>query len=213
MRRFTQTALASIAFACIAVPASAAVNQPGLPFFLAPFFQSAQPAGPAVAAYQPETRQPNYQPQETVRGPTRDIVAYNGRHAPGTIVINTSERRLYLVMAGGRAMRYAVGVGREGFQWSGTQKITNKQEWPDWRPPAEMLQRRPDLPRYMAGGPTNPLGARALYLGASMYRIHGSNEPETIGTAVSSGCIRMLNEDVVDLYNRVKVGTQVVVLR
>jgi len=213
MRRFTQTALASIILACVAVPASAAVNQLSLPFFLVPFFQSAQPARPAVAAYEPESRQPNYQPQEMVRGTTRDIVAYNGRHAPGTIVINTSERRLYLVMAGGRAMRYAVGVGREGFQWSGTQKITNKQEWPDWRPPAEMLQRRPDLPRYMAGGPTNPLGARALYLGASMYRIHGSNEPDTIGTAVSSGCIRMLNEDVVDLYNRVKVGTQVVVLR
>jgi lipoprotein-anchoring transpeptidase ErfK/SrfK len=215
MRRLTQTALASLALACAAVPANAAVDSP-FPFFFAPLFQSAQPAPqarPVVAAYQPETRQPSYQPQETTRSTTREIVSYNGRQAPGTIVINTSERRLYLVMDGGRAMRYAVGVGREGFQWSGTQKITNKQEWPDWRPPAEMIQRRPDLPRYMAGGPQNPLGARALYLGASIYRIHGSNEPETIGTAVSSGCIRMLNEDVVDLYNRVKVGTQVVVLR
>jgi lipoprotein-anchoring transpeptidase ErfK/SrfK len=117
------------------------------------------------------------------------------------------------VLGGGKALRYAVGVGREGFQWSGTEKISNKQEWPDWRPPEDMLRRRPDLPRYMAGGPGNPLGARALYLGASIYRIHGSNEPETIGRAVSSGCIRMHNDDVVDLYNRVKVGTQVVVLR
>jgi lipoprotein-anchoring transpeptidase ErfK/SrfK len=141
------------------------------------------------------------------------VIGYQGPHQPGTIVINTSERKLYLVMDGGRALRYAVGVGREGFQWAGSQKITNKQEWPDWRPPADMLRRRPDLPRYMAGGLSNPLGARALYLGASIYRIHGSNEPETIGQAVSSGCIRMLNEDVVDLYNRVKVGTQVVVQR
>ena len=110
-------------------------------------------------------------------------------------------------------MKYGIGVGREGFAWSGTHTISRKQEWPDWIPPEEMLRRRPDLPRYMAGGPENPLGARAMYLGASLYRIHGSNEPETIGQAVSSGCIRMLNEDLVDLYDRVKVGTRVVVLR
>jgi lipoprotein-anchoring transpeptidase ErfK/SrfK len=128
-------------------------------------------------------------------------------------VISTAERRLYYVLGNGRAIRYAVGVGREGFQWSGQERITNKQEWPDWRPPEEMLRRQPGLPRYMAGGPHNPLGARALYLGGTLYRIHGSNEPHTIGQAVSSGCIRMLNEDVVDLYDRVKVGTQVVVLR
>jgi len=211
MRRLTQTALAALAFAAVAAPANAAQN--AFPFFFAPLFQQIQPAQPVVAAYQPESRQPSYQPQETVRHTTRAIVAYGGHHAPGTVVINTSERRLYLVMAGGRAMRYAVGVGREGFQWAGTQTISNKQEWPDWRPPEEMIRRRPDLPRYMAGGPSNPLGARAMYLGGSLYRIHGSNEPETIGHAVSSGCIRMLNEDVVDLYNRVKVGTQVVVLR
>jgi lipoprotein-anchoring transpeptidase ErfK/SrfK len=152
-----------------------------------------------------------YQP-ETARIP-RQIVEYHGQYAPGTVVISTSERRLYLVLGGNRALRYGIGVGREGFEWSGVKRITRKQEWPDWRPPLEMIQRRPDLPRYMAGGPDNPLGARAMYLGSSLYRIHGSNEPETIGQAVSSGCIRMLNEDVVDLYDRVKVGTQVVVLR
>jgi lipoprotein-anchoring transpeptidase ErfK/SrfK len=143
----------------------------------------------------------------------REIVAYNGPHAPGTIIISTSERRLYLVMPGQRAMKYGIGVGRAGFEWAGTKTISRKEEWPDWRPPPEMLRRRPDLPRYMAGGPDNPLGARAMYLGDSLYRIHGSNEPETIGQAVSSGCIRMLNEDVVDLYGRVRVGTKVVVLR
>ena len=142
----------------------------------------------------------------------REIVSYSGAHAPGTIVVNSAERRLYLVMEGGKAMRYGVGVGRPGFGWTGSQTITMKQEWPDWRPPASMLKRRPDLPRFMAGGEENPLGARAMYLGSSIYRIHGSNEPASIGHAVSSGCIRMLNEDVVDLYNRVKVGTRVVVL-
>ena len=143
----------------------------------------------------------------------RQTVFYSGPQKPGTIVINTSERRLYLVQDGGMALKYGIGVGREGFQWAGTQAITRKAEWPDWRPPEEMLKRRPDLPRYMPGGPNNPLGARALYLGESLYRIHGSNEPETIGQAVSSGCIRLTNDDVIDLYNRVKVGTNVVVLR
>jgi lipoprotein-anchoring transpeptidase ErfK/SrfK len=121
--------------------------------------------------------------------------------------------RLYFILPGQQAIRYAVGVGREGFEWSGSTTISMKQEWPDWRPPVEMLRRRPDLPRYMAGGPENPLGARALYLGDTLYRIHGSNEPDTIGSAVSSGCIRMLNDDVVDLYERVRIGTLVVVLR
>ncbi|KAF0125591.1 MAG: ErfK/YbiS/YcfS/YnhG family protein [Xanthobacteraceae bacterium] len=143
----------------------------------------------------------------------RETVAFTGRYAPGTIVINTQERRLYLVQAGGTAIRYGVGVGRPGFSWGGTQTITRKAEWPDWRPPAQMLRRRPDLPRFMAGGPDNPLGARAMYLGSSLYRIHGSNEPHTIGTAVSSGCFRLTNDDVTDLYNRVRVGTRVVVLR
>ena len=132
-------------------------------------------------------------------------------YAPGTIVIHTAERRLYLVQGGGQAISYGIGVGRDGFRWSGTHRITAKREWPAWTPPAQMLRRRPDLPRHMAGGIENPLGARAMYLGSTLYRIHGSNEPETIGQAVSSGCFRMTNEDVVDLYNRVSVGTTVVV--
>ncbi len=131
----------------------------------------------------------------------------------GTIVISTKDRRLYYVLGDGRAIEYGVGVGREGFTWSGTKIVTRKREWPDWTPPAAMLKRRPDLPRHMAGGPDNPLGARALYLGSSDYRIHGSNEEDTIGAAVSSGCIRMTNRDVTDLYNKVKVGTKVVVLK
>jgi len=139
-------------------------------------------------------------------------VAWDGPEHPGTIVIDTPQHFLYLVEAGGTARRYGIGVGRPGFTWSGVKTITAKREWPDWRPPPEMLQRRPDLPTFMAGGPENPLGARAMYLGSSLYRIHGSNEPWTIGTAVSSGCIRMRNEDVIDLYGRVKVGTKVVVI-
>jgi lipoprotein-anchoring transpeptidase ErfK/SrfK len=142
----------------------------------------------------------------------RQEVIYDGREAPGTVIINTRERMLYLVQANGRAIRYGIGVGRPGFTWAGTHTITNKREWPDWRPPAQMLQRQPHLPRYMRGGPDNPLGARAMYLGSTLYRIHGSNEPWTIGTQVSSGCIRLRNEDVIDLYQRVKVGTRVVVI-
>jgi lipoprotein-anchoring transpeptidase ErfK/SrfK len=142
----------------------------------------------------------------------REIVSFSG-YAPGTVVINTSERRLYYVLGDGQAIRYGVGVGRPGFEWSGTRYIAHKREWPDWTPPAEMLKRRPDLPRHMGGGLNNPLGARAMYLSGTLYRIHGSNEPETIGQAVSSGCIRMTNDDVTDLYNRVKVGTKVVVTR
>jgi lipoprotein-anchoring transpeptidase ErfK/SrfK len=141
----------------------------------------------------------------------REVVSAPGRLAPGTIYINTAERRLYLVLGNGQALRYGIGVGRDGFSWSGTHRVTAKKEWPSWTPPAQMLARRPDLPRYMPGGVENPLGARALYLGSTLYRIHGSNEPETIGQAVSSGCFRMTNEDVVDLYNRVRVGTVVVV--
>ncbi|HEX2556178.1 MAG TPA: L,D-transpeptidase [Microvirga sp.] len=142
----------------------------------------------------------------------RQVVSYSTRYAPGTIVVSTEERRLYYVLGNGEAIQYGIGVGRPGFEWSGTQTVTRKREWPDWRPPSEMLARRPDLPRYMPGGPDNPLGARAMYLGNTLYRIHGSNEPETIGQAVSSGCIRMTNDDVIDLYSRVKVGARVVVL-
>jgi lipoprotein-anchoring transpeptidase ErfK/SrfK len=143
---------------------------------------------------------------------SRQTVSYDGKHAPGTVVIDTPNRFLYLVQGDGTAVRYGIGVGRPGFTWAGLKSITRKAEWPDWTPPPEMLKRRPDLPRHMAGGPDNPLGARAMYLGSSLYRIHGSNEPWTIGTAVSSGCIRMRNEDVIDLYGRVKVGTKVVVI-
>jgi len=142
----------------------------------------------------------------------RQEVDYTGPEAPGTIVVDTPERFLFLVEPNGKAMRYGVGVGRPGFEWAGVKRISRKTEWPDWTPPAQMLLRRPDLPRHMAGGPDNPLGARALYLGSSLYRIHGTNEPSTIGHNVSSGCIRMMNEDVIDLYNRVPIGAKVVVL-
>jgi lipoprotein-anchoring transpeptidase ErfK/SrfK len=142
----------------------------------------------------------------------RTIVSYNTREAPGTIVIDTGNTALYFVLGQGRAVRYGVGVGREGFTWSGVQTITRKAEWPDWHPPAEMVARQPYLPRFMAGGPGNPLGARAMYLGSSVYRIHGTNDPSTIGKFVSSGCIRLTNEDVADLFSRVDVGTRVVVL-
>jgi len=141
----------------------------------------------------------------------RQTVSFDGGYAPGTIYINTAERRLYLVLGNGQALRYGIGVGRDGFRWGGTHRISAKKEWPSWTPPSQMLRRRPDLPRHMAGGIDNPLGARAMYLGSTLYRIHGSNEPETIGQAVSSGCFRMTNEDVTDLYGRVSVGTTVVV--
>jgi len=171
---------------------SAAYNQPG-------------------AAY-PGATQPG-QPQRAI-DPIylRQEVDYAGHERPGTIVIDTQHKFLFLVEKDGKALRYGVGVGREGFAWTGVEKISRKAEWPDWTPPVEMLKRRPDLPTHMAGGPENPLGARALYLGGSLYRIHGTNEPYTIGTSVSSGCIRMMNQDVIDLYGRVGVGTKVIVM-
>ncbi len=144
-------------------------------------------------------------------GADRTIVSYPVRLKPGTVVINTAERRLYYINGDGTAISYGIGVGRVGFTWKGMKTISQKREWPSWTPPKEMLRRRPDLPRHMVGGIDNPLGARAMYLGSSLYRIHGSNEPETIGQAVSSGCFRMTNEDVVDLYARVRVGTTVIV--
>jgi hypothetical protein len=171
----------------------------------------------AHAVFDPLTRQPLVETYTDSRAQAtavrRETVPFNGAYAPGTIIVSTSERRMYYVLGNGQAVRYGIGVGRPGFTWGGTQTITMKREWPDWRPPAQMLKRRPDLPRYMPGGPDNPLGARALYLGSTLYRIHGSNEPETIGQAVSSGCIRMLNEDVIDLYERTRVGTRVIVQR
>ncbi len=161
--------------------------------------------------------QPGYVPteQEEQLDPKweKTVVFYRTAEAPGTVIVNTNERFLYLVLGNGRALRYGIGVGRDGFQWQGLLRISNKKEWPDWTPPPEMIQRQPYLPRFMAGGPGNPLGARALYLGGTVYRIHGTNQPQTIGTAVSSGCFRLTNPDVEDLYDRVPVGTKVVVLQ
>lgn len=167
----------------------------------------------------PETPKPQHGVIQQSRGPTIDpaflpaTVSFDGRYAPGTIVIDTEERYLYLVQSGGTAKRYGVGVGRPGFQWAGTHRVSMKREWPGWTPPPQMRKRQPELPAFMPGGPDNPLGARAMYLGNTLYRIHGSNAPWTIGHEVSSGCIRMRNEDVIELYEMVNVGTKVVVLR
>lgn len=142
----------------------------------------------------------------------KQTVSYETKEKPGSIVIDTDKKFLYFIEGDGKATRYGIGVGRPGFEWKGTKTVTDKKEWPDWRPPEEMLKRRPDLPTFMAGGPDNPMGARGIYLGSSLYRIHGSNEPHTIGQAVSSGCFRMRNEDVIDLYNKVKIGAKVIVM-
>lgn len=178
---------------------------------------------PAAAQFQrqapPETMQvedqPGYEPNaEEERLPAtfqRQLVFFRTSEAPGTIIVHTSERFLYLVQGNNRALRYGIGVGRDGFQWQGLVKITRKAEWPDWTPPPEMIARQPYLPRFMAGGPGNPMGARALYLGTTVYRIHGTNQPQTIGHAVSSGCFRLVNAGVIDLYDRIPVGTRVVV--
>jgi lipoprotein-anchoring transpeptidase ErfK/SrfK len=159
--------------------------------------------------------QPGLVPSEEsqqLSGPwEKQVVFFRTTEAPGTIVVHTSERYLYLVQGNNRALRYGIGVGRDGFQWNGLVKVVRKQEWPDWRPPPEMIERQPYLPRFMAGGPGNPMGARAMYLGGTVYRIHGTNQPDTIGHAVSSGCFRLVNNDVIDLYERVPVGTKVVV--
>jgi lipoprotein-anchoring transpeptidase ErfK/SrfK len=141
----------------------------------------------------------------------RQLVFYRSNEAPGAIVISTADRFLYLILGDNRALRYGIGVGREGFQWSGLVRISRKAEWPDWTPPPEMIERQPYLPRFMAGGPGNPMGARAMYLGSTVYRIHGTNQPETIGQAVSSGCFRLANGDVIDLYSHVDVGAKVII--
>lgn len=170
----------------------------------------------ALAAVPPSSYRAEAEPSAVQRSIDpiylRQEVDFKGPQRPGTIVIDTPNKFLFLIEKGGRALRYGIGVGRPGFAWSGVKSITRKAEWPDWTPPGDMLKRRPDLPTHMDGGPENPLGARALYLGSSLYRIHGTNEPYTIGTNVSSGCIRMMNEDVIDLYNRVGVGTKVIVM-
>ena len=187
-------------------PAGAA-PLPLFPFFMSPPVQ-AEPAPGYQAPQQDEDRSAIEQPARF----KRQVVSYMTREAPGTIIIDTPNTYLYYVLGGGQAIRYGIGVGRDGFTWSGVQTVTRKAEWPTWTPPAEMIARQPYLPRHMAGGPGNPLGARAMYLGSTIYRIHGTNMPETIGTQVSSGCIRLTNPDVTDLYSRVTVGTRVIVL-
>jgi lipoprotein-anchoring transpeptidase ErfK/SrfK len=193
------------------------------PAYQQPVYQQ-QPGygyGEPRAPLPPMDPQQSMRPQEEASEPAQrridpkfemQVVEYRGKEGAGTIVVDTPNKFLFLVQGDGKALRYGIGVGRPGFTWSGVKSISAKKEWPAWTPPPEMLARRPDLPRHMEGGPTNPLGARAMYLGSSLYRIHGSNEPWTIGTNVSSGCIRMRNEDVIDLYGRVGVGAKVVVI-
>jgi lipoprotein-anchoring transpeptidase ErfK/SrfK len=212
LNAFSRTAaFAAFAIGAIAFSGQAAAAPPAqlFPFFLAPPTQYAPP--PAVE----EDAAPAPDANGTFELPARlrrQVVSYQTREAPGTIIIDTPNTYLYLVLGNGQAMRYGIGVGRDGFTWAGVQSISKKAEWPDWVPPPEMIARQPYLPRHMAGGPGNPLGARAMYLGGTVYRIHGTNAPATIGTHVSSGCIRLTNEDVSDLYSRVNVGTKVIVL-
>lgn len=168
--------------------------------------------GQTLASLPPDIRPETGEPAELPPRFKRQLVDYQTKEPPGTIVVDTANTYLYLVLGNGKAIRYGIGVGREGFTWSGRERISRMAEWPDWYPPQEMIERQPYLPRFMAGGPGNPLGARALYLGNTLYRIHGTNQPSTIGKFVSSGCIRLLNEDIIDLYQRVTVGTRVVVL-
>ncbi|OKO70840.1 L,D-transpeptidase [Bradyrhizobium sp. NAS96.2] len=200
---FGALAIGSVAFS----NSAAAAPLPIFPFILTPPTEAVQPPVQSMPQAQEEDRS-----VELPARLRRQVVAYPTREAPGTIIIDTPHTYLYLVLGGGQAMRYGIGVGRDGFTWSGTQTITKKAEWPDWTPPPEMIARQPYLPRQMAGGPGNPLGARAMYLGGTVYRIHGTNAPETIGTHVSSGCLRLTNQDVTDLYSRVSVGTKVIVL-
>ena len=200
-------AFAALAIGAVAFAGSAAAAPPELfPFIMTP---PTQVAPPPVAAAPFEDEGTTFELPARLR---RQVVNYATREAPGTVIIDTPNTYLYYVLGGGQAVRYGIGVGRDGFTWSGTQTITKKAEWPDWTPPPEMIARQPYLPRQMAGGPGNPLGARAMYLGGTVYRIHGTNAPETIGTHVSSGCLRLTNEDVSDLYSRVNVGTKVIVL-
>jgi lipoprotein-anchoring transpeptidase ErfK/SrfK len=175
----------------------------------------AAPQGPppsTTAALPPDYQPETGQPKELAPNLKKQLVDYSRREPAGTIIIDTPNTYLYLVLGNGKALRYGIGVGREGFTWTGTERVSKMSEWPDWHPPTEMIDRQPYLPRFMAGGPGNPLGARALYLGKTLYRIHGTNQPSTIGTFVSSGCIRLINEDIEDLFSRVQVGTRVVVL-
>ena len=201
----TAVGVLAIGAAALSAPATAA-PLPLFPFFLPP--PQIEAAPPPISAA-PREEEERFELPARLR---RQVVNYYSREAPGTIIIDTPNTYLYLVLGNGQAMRYGIGIGRDGFTWSGTQTITRKAEWPAWTPPPEMIARQPYLPRHMTGGPGNPLGARAMYLGGTIYRIHGTNAPETIGTRVSSGCLRLTNEDVIDLYSRVSVGTKVIVL-
>jgi lipoprotein-anchoring transpeptidase ErfK/SrfK len=201
----------TILFAAQAQAEPLALSDPG-PFGGSIFQQMLRDRAPEAVPDQGVTED-EQAPAATLREDLRrQTVAYNGPEAPGTVIIDTPHTYLYYVLGGGRAIRYGIGVGRDGFRWSGVQSVARKQEWPDWHPPEAMIARQPYLPRMMAGGPGNPLGARAMYLGNTEYRIHGTNDPTTIGKRVSSGCIRLTNEDVEDLYNRVSLGAKVVVL-
>lgn len=205
--RLAVAALGALAIGTIGFSASsAAAPLPFFPFLMTPPTAAAPPPPVEAAPSQDEGR---FELPARLR---RQVVNYATREAPGTVIIDTPHTYLYYVLGNGQAIRYGIGVGRDGFTWSGTQTITKKAEWPDWTPPPEMIARQPYLPRYMAGGPGNPLGARAMYLGGTIYRIHGTNAPGTIGTHVSSGCLRLINQDVIDLYSRVNVGTKVIVL-
>ena len=212
-------AVAALGYSLLSRPTSVQpIRKPSAPQALAsstlvyvatPNYASAPAPAPILAPA------PLVEPPKAADGPgafVRQVVDYTSHQTPGTVIIDTKNTFLYFVLSDTQALRYGIGVGREGFTWSGEQTVARKTEWPDWRPPAEMLVRQPYLPRFMAGGPGNPLGARAMYLGETEYRIHGTNKPETIGKRVSSGCIRLTNEDVVDLYERVKVGAKVIVL-
>jgi lipoprotein-anchoring transpeptidase ErfK/SrfK len=196
-------------FAAVALAAVVSTPTAAAPLSLFPFERAEAP--PQVTAYAPTETEENGLTTTPARF-KRQMVSYPTAEAPGTVVIDTPNTYLYLVLGQGRAIRYGIGVGRDGFTWAGVKHVEKKAEWPDWHPPQEMLERQPYLPRMMAGGPGNPLGARAMYLSGSVYRIHGTNAPETIGQRVSSGCIRLTNEDVTDLYSRVSVGAKVVVL-
>jgi lipoprotein-anchoring transpeptidase ErfK/SrfK len=207
--RLAGSALATLLFGASASAQPLAMNDP-FPF-PGSIFRQIAPERAMPQSVQPDVNaieEPVVMPERF----RRQVVHYDTREAPGTIIIDTPNTYLYYVLGGGRAIRYGIGVGRDGFTWSGIQTVARKQEWPDWNPPPEMIARQPYLPRFMSGGPGNPLGARAMYLGNTMYRIHGTNAPSTIGQHVSSGCIRLTNEDVIDLFNRTSLGAKVVVL-
>jgi lipoprotein-anchoring transpeptidase ErfK/SrfK len=213
LRIHVRVAAAMAALVASSVPSLAEPLAMTEPYeFPAPIFRQILPEPVTSPQPLPQASAPERSPAAVPDRLRRQVVAYDTREAPGTIVVDTPHTYLYYVLGQGRAIRYGIGVGREGFAWSGVKTIGRKQEWPDWIPPAEMIARQPYLPRFMAGGPGNPLGARAMYLGGTLYRIHGTSEPSTIGKHVSSGCIRMLNKDAIDLYNRTPLGTKVVVL-